>query len=1299
MATVTLKDLMSPLSKIEAYANETSETVKRIEEFLVQGMNSKKSSNMSDKYFEKLCDILTSGLNAKEISNSIAEQTASLNEQQLNALVDIFNVNKSINDRASLVASLNEQQLNALVDIFNVSKSINDRASLISSLGEQQLNVLVDIFNANKKIKDSNSLSEHQLNVLEDIFKVNKSIDDRTSLIASLNEQQLAVLNLVSNQLSTNAASVAEQQLKALGKISNQQTLQTEAVYRTADNTGIWIGSALRQHLLGLAQTNEKLDALIEISTGASDGGGSMAIMGELQKQTLLLQSIAGTNEEIDKQTGKSVFQFLAQVFTLRKILKTIKDGAKSIAGGEKQAEKDKNAEENSALLKTLGVGSIKTALGMTLWSIVPKKGVTKFVDFIERTYAKLAEQDNKKVKEGIDNLAAMGGAIFKFAKSLALAAPLLIIGAIGIPILYLTTILVTPLFLLLGMAEKQIKGGAEAMADMGMGLVKFAAGLALFALVSYFVMQGGLPLMMTMAGSIILIGGAVALLGLVDKQVKKGSVALGMMGIGLAVFGIGYAAYAGLISLVKPTLGDIALQAGILVGLGIATALLGFAFSYIGMGALAMIAMGVGLFVFGLGYIPFANATKDTTMEDVGVQGALLLMLGLEFAAAGVGALLIGAGALAFGAVGLALQELAPGLAAIKKVDFTEKDALKLTTTLAGVKAAFVGPPSKGGVSGFFSSIGGAITGAIDAGGMTAAAIGFAAAGKALTKLSVGLKDYQKLDWTNEQSLQLAGVLSGISTAFAQAGGEAATPTGLFGAVFGNAFSPNATKKGIDSVMGAGKALTSIATGLIEFQKLAKSKISFVELSEDIGKVIGFVSEAFAAIGGEDQEVESGGFFSSLFGIKSTSTEEGIRSVKDAGSALTGIAKGLEAFQGLKDPATTASKIGEVIGFVSEAFAAIGEKDQKVESGGFFSSLFGIKSTATEEGIRSVKGAGDELVKIGTALEKFQGLKDPKGTASKIEEALGFVQLAFAAIGSEEKVESGGFFSSLFGIKSTATEEGIRSVKGAGDELVKIGTALEKFSGLKDPKATATNIKQVLGMVGSAFASIGGNEESGDDSWLFSWDENLVQKGIEAVDGAGSALTDIAEGLQTFADLENPAGIAQGIETIFTSIGDTFAKYYNDTSFRTDLDHMQGFITELSTYAQDGSLAKAATDIQSISNAVNSIDSMKAESFANLFKGAGELSNNDKAYEQLAKAVEEIRDIMSDQGSSIGDAVGGAISNAFGGGGDGGDDKKKESGGMNRTLKAMNSTMGKLESTMSRLPSQIQQITIEVSD
>ena len=98
---------------------------------------------------------------------------------------------------------------------------------------------------------------------------------------------------------------------------------------------------------------------------------------------------------------------------------------------------------------------------------------------------------------------------------------------------------------------------------------------------------------------------------------------------------------------------------------------------------------------------------------------------------------------------------------------------------------------------------------------------------------------------------------------------------------------------------MGAGKALTSIATGLTAFSGLA-AKIDIKTLAEDIGKVVGFVSKAFAIIGGSDQDVESGGFFSSLLGIKSTATEEGIRSVMDAGKALTGIADGLIAFSGL---------------------------------------------------------------------------------------------------------------------------------------------------------------------------------------------------------------------------------------------------------------------------------------------------------------------------------------------------------------------------------------------------------------
>ena len=579
-------------------------------------------------------------------------------------------------------------------------------------------------------------------------------------------------------------------------------------------------------------ETNEKLDSLIAVSTGASNNGG-MAIVSELQKQTGLLLAIAENTRQIDEKSSQSLTNFLFTRKHRLKLLDAVKEGRekkKEGGGGAAGGGGGKLAD-----LKALGIGSIKTAMGMILWAIVPKKGVDKFVDFIERTFTKLADQDTKKVQEGISALDMMGGAIFKFAKGLALATPLLLIGAIGIPILYLTTILVTPLFLLLGMAEKQIKGGAEALEGIGGALIKFATGLAVFALVTALVMMGGPMLMLAMGATLLLIGGTVAILGIFDKQIKKGSVALAMMGIGLAVFGLGYALFAFTIAKTAPTLESIAIQAGVLIGIGLVTAILGSLFSLIIQGAASLAAMGIGLLIFGLGYIPFAHATKDTTMEDVGVQSALLTAVGLLFAAAGAGAMFIIPGALAFAAIGGALLLLAPGLSAIQKVKFTEQDAKDLTTTLAGVKLAFVGPPKGGGVGGFFKSIAGAISGGADAVAMVSAAAGFAAAGMALTKLSAGLKAYQKLDWTSEQSVQLAEVLSGITTAFAQAGGEAATPTGLFGAVFGNAFSPNATKKGISSVMGAGKALTSIAQGLTEFQKLVESQVDFDVLGEAI--------------------------------------------------------------------------------------------------------------------------------------------------------------------------------------------------------------------------------------------------------------------------------------------------------------------------------------------------------------------------------------------------------------------------------------------------------------------------------
>ena len=1065
----------------------------------------------------------------------------------------------------------------------------------------------------------------------------------------------------------------------------------------------------------------EALDA-IAVALGAQVKTKKLdvAILFQLRKQTKLLEAIAG------KKPGKE---------------------AGAGAGGGLPPE----LKDGAQALKLLGAGAKGMAAGMLLFSIVPKSGIKKFKTALMDLYEIMGNLKSKQVKQGAEafqimadsigkfavnlvkatlllpiaflgikllgaavrmltptfeelgkqsknvdkgskTLDAMGTSLLSFAKGLVLAGLAALVGIIAIPFLIVSILLVGGAMALLGNLSKPIGKGARVLDKMGDGMKSFAIGLAVFALTTFFIMMQPM-ILVGMVASLILIGGAVAILGAFNKQINKGSVSLALMGVGLAVFGIGYSLFAFAVAATAPTLEAVGLQAAILVGIGLVVAILGVVFTEVMKGSLALAVMGLGLLVFGIGYIPFtkatsgiglgdigiqvaviggfgivfallgayeaglmtgvpltitlgsiaiaimgiglavfglgytpfAKATEGATLKSVAAQAGVLSALALVFAGAGIASIPIGLGALAFGAVGLALQELGPGLQAMKNVDFTQKDALNLTTTLAGVKMAFVGPPKGGGIGGFFKSIGGAITGTIDAGAMAAAAVGFGAAGMALTKLSVGLKDYQKLDWTADQSLQLSTVLTGITGAFAAAGGEAATPTGLFGAVFGNAFSPNATKKGIQSVMGAGKALTSIAEGLTEFQKLVDSQVDFTVLGEAISTTVGFVQRAFAAVA-EEGNVDAGGFFGTLFGIKKNKVAEGLDAVQGAGSALTGIAEGLTAFQALVE-----SKV--------------------------------------------------DFDAVGAAISK----------------SVGFVQEAFAAVAEEGNVKAGGFWGSLLGIEKNKVQEGIQSVQGAGSELEKIANALSTFSGIENVEEVAGKIKLVLGLVGGAFASIGGMEET-DGNWFISWDENKVQKGIEAVDGAGDALTDIAAGLKAFSGDFKPEEVATSIGTLLTSIGTAFSTLYETNPLVSH--QMQGFstfIVTLGDVAEKGLLDKAADGISKIADSINKIDIDKTVAFGDLFNSSASLSEDKGAYKALARAVEDIRDMMS---SDSGGGEGGGetvMERIFKKGDKPAASKGKASTGGDSN-KRLNLTLGRLEQAITALPTNISTMKLEVS-
>ena len=935
-------------------------------------------------------------------------------------------------------------------------------------------------------------------------------------------------------------------------------------------------------------ETVNKLDELIDVLTGNNkEAFGAKPVDTPQQKQLIsTITGAASIAESLNRailieltNQGKQLSRMVmlsAGMFRLahkgrKKESTTKKDGGLlSSKKGKKESKGGVKAGAEALLL--LGVSAMQMAKSLMVFTLVPKKSIIKFQSFVVDIFTKLDEFDQKKIKDGAENLKLMGDSILSFSKSLAISALLILPGLIAIPFLIVTIGVMSSVMYLIGTRGKQIGKGGKALEKVGDGLKSFGIGLAVFALTTLFIMMEP-KILLGMVASLVLISGTVALIGLVSKQVKKGALALTLLGIGLASFGIGYAIFALAIHSADLKDGAVFDQVGVLLGLGLATALLGMAWSYIGLGALALGLMGIGLFVFGLGYTPFAEATKDIGETEVITQGAVLLMLGLEFAAAGLGAAFIIPGAVAFAAIGGALLLLAPGLAAMKALEWKEDDSMNLTLALSGIKAAFLGTDNKAtGVDGFFKNVGSAINSTVKGPMMISAAAGFAAAGMALTKLSAGLTSFRAVQWEDKNTIALTETLGVITSAFAQAGGEPSSPGGVFGAIFGSTFSPNATERGIDSVMDAGKALTNITRGLIDFNNFANSGVKFGAkdgseigtLAYNVTNTLGFIQTAFAAIGGDGAKLPSGGFFSSLLGIKSTAVEEGIRSVMDAGKALTGIATGLMAFQKLADSEIKieelAPKIKTVISTVMGAFATLGKGGATVDSGGFFSSLLGIKSTAVEEGIRSVNGAGDELTKIAASLSAFEGLEDPEGITLKIE--------------------------------------------------------------------------KVLGLVMGAFSTIGGATAPG---WLgLEWDDDSVEEGIAAVKGAGDELTNIANGLLAFSNIENPDKVAETIKTLLESMSGTFALFYDKPTFSTRVNNFAGFVTSLAEVGADGSLMKAADGFEAIAEAINSVDIDKAAAFRGLFEASASLTESGRnlaALEAMVEAIEDVKDTLNSQG------------------------------------------------------------------
>lgn len=582
--------------------------------------------------------------------------------------------------------------------------------------------------------------------------------------------------------------------------------------------------------------------------------------------------------------------------------------------------------------------------------------------------------------------------------------------------------------------------------------------------------------------------------------------------------------------------------------------ALLGKFEKPIDKGSSALMYMGTALGFFAIGYTIFALSAKLTSIEEIPKQSLIIGGIGLAFALVGKFASNVLKGAIAFGLMGVALIPFALGYAMFAGVtkDIGYEDIGKQALALTAVGTVF----AVAGLASGFIALG---------------ALAFGLAGIGLIGLSYGLGKFMELGWKESDSDTLATALGSIRLAFT--GGDASDSfLGKVGNMFMGAVDSAAMIAASGGFIAAGISLIGLSKGLQTFKGIKWTEGD----SKVLGVTLGGITAAFAQAGGEPSN--PGGMFGLVFGntFSSNAVGRGISSTMDAGEALSGIAKGLLAFQNL---ITSGVKFGSP------------DADGNFEEG---TLGFAVVNT------------------------------------------VGFVSQAFAAIANEGNVQGGGFFDTLFQTKRNKVQEGIMSVKNVGEELVNIATGLDKFKGLKNPTDLAEKIKSTITFVGSAFASIA--DQKTEKSALFgliSWDTNKVQEGISNVKGAGEELLNISQSLVNFEGLKNPAGLAQSIGGLFTSISNVFVEIGNNSTNSKSMPVMaqfSDFINIVGERAADGDIDKAAKDIQKVSKAINSLDIEKTETLTELFKSTANLTENrgDAALRALAEAVEDIRDILS---------------------------------------------------------------------
>lgn len=764
----------------------------------------------------------------------------------------------------------------------------------------------------------------------------------------------------------------------------------------------------------------------------------------------------------------------------------------------------------------------------------VKPKGVIALKSFIKKMSGifETGMNDPAKVKAGAEAVSSMATALVDISKNI-LKSTILLIPAI--PLLVPAGIAIKGLALIfgnVGKKDKEIKAGADAFKDVGKTLLWMSAGVVAIGVAVGGMMMIDPLLPLIVPATLLALGGTFALIGAVGRTVQKGADAMSGIGKSMVFMAAGIIAIGAAVALLWMVSPLLLLAVPVMI-LGIAAAFglagrLPLKSGAISMGfvALSMIAISAGMAMIGL-------VVKEVGAVEILKGLGLIAVTGLVFGLAGTGPipLAIAAGALALGLAGFSLMALGTGLGMYMDAvgDITLESSAIMIASLVGMGVAFAGI----GAAALFIIPG--------------AAAGIAM-GVAMLSVAAGVEAVKKADYFKDfDTDKFAEVITGIGGAFAAVGQEGGKGGGgLLGWLTGIELGPNNVKRGIDSVLKAKDAMTSVAEGLVNFKNITAG-LNFGKPGEEGGllttitHVLGSVGSVFASIGSKDK-TDNKSLIGIIFGadFEEGDVENGIEVVQKSGSALKSIAGGLKNFNdfvtnelggfgsgadGKMDSLT--KSIVAVIGTTGTAFAQLGKKGDR--------GWFDWSDNDAEEGISLANKMGATLESLATGLG------------------------AFANAGS---------IPTITGYTTGPNGEQI-PIYGKPTSIDAIGANLKKFIG--------TSADVLIEMSGKMDKANGSFHVS--KVWhQFTEDLLALSDAADPFDKFANAFVTMAGGMQTFSRSFNDMGSPQAM-IAFTNWTETLLKLSEAGGEDSMLDGVKAFFGINTAGAEGGINAGAAMD------------------------------------------------------------------------------------------------------------------------